>query len=175
MAIGLLVLRLVFGTLLIGHGTQKVFGWFGGHGPEATGGFFHSMGFRPGKPMAYLAGAAEAGGGLFLLLGLLTPLAAVAIVGTLVVASSVHYPKLWVTDGGFEPALLFSTAALALAFAGPGRYSLDHAIGLTSFAGTGWGVAVLVVGLLSGLLVVARAKSTLRSEQAAPQEDLVSA
>ena len=62
----LLILRVVFGALLIGHGTQKLFGWFGGHGLEGTGAFFHSLGFRPGKQMAVVAGASEAGGGLLL-------------------------------------------------------------------------------------------------------------
>ncbi len=70
---GLLLVRLIFGALLIGHGTQKLFGWFGGHGLEGTGGFFHTLGFRPGKQMAAMAGASEALGGLLLALGLRRP------------------------------------------------------------------------------------------------------
>src|SRR5207253_2809226 len=99
MDFGLLILRVVVGALLVGHGTQKLFGWFGGYGLEGTGGFFHSLGFRPGRAMAAVAGLSEAGGGLLLALGLLTPLAGAAIVGTLLVAASVHVEKgLWGTN-----------------------------------------------------------------------------
>src|SRR3978361_2474881 len=100
---GLLVLRVVLGLLLIGHGSQKLFGMFGGHGPDGTGGFFHSIGFRPGRPMALVAGLSEAGAGLLLALGLLTPLAAAGIVGTLFVAGSVHWTGgLWGPNGGWQ-------------------------------------------------------------------------
>ena len=84
MEFGLLVLRLVVGALFIGHGTQKLFGWFDGHGVEGTGGFMESLGYRPGKRYALLGGVAEAGGGLLLFLGLLTPLAAAAIIGMMI-------------------------------------------------------------------------------------------
>src|SRR5207245_11525623 len=105
---GLLILRLAVGLLLVGHGTQKLFGWFGGHGLAGTGGWLHSAGFRPGKRMAAVAGASEAGGGLVLALGLFTPLAAATIIGTLLVAASVHLEQgLWATNGGYElPGLL---------------------------------------------------------------------
>src|SRR5204863_3313150 len=81
MDVGMLILRLVVGALFIGHGTQKLFGWFEGHGLEGTAGFMDSLGYRPGKRYAAIGGLAEAGGGLLLVLGLLTPLAAVLIVG----------------------------------------------------------------------------------------------
>ena len=162
---GLLVLRLVIGLLLVGHGTQKLFGLFGGPGLAGAGGFFHSLGFRPGKPMAVVAGISEAGAGLFLALGLLTPLASAAIIGTLVVASSVHWAKgLWGQNGGYETPLIYTTAAAALALTGPGAYSLDNALGLEGFAGNRWGVAAVVVGALSGLAVVARARRALAAE-----------
>ena len=70
MNMGLLVLRLVLGLLLVGHGSQKLFGLFGGPGLAGAGGFFHSLGFRPGRPMAIVAGASEAGTGVLLVLGL---------------------------------------------------------------------------------------------------------
>jgi hypothetical protein len=75
MAAGLLILRVVVGGLLVGHGTQKLFGWFGGHGPRATGAFFELLGYRPGVLFAVIAGLTEAGGGMMLAVGLLTPLA----------------------------------------------------------------------------------------------------
>jgi putative oxidoreductase len=165
---GLLVLRLVFGLLLVGHGTQKLFGFFGGPGLAGTAGFFDSLGFRPGKAMATVAGASEAGAGLLLALGLLTPLASAAIIGTLVVAGSVHWAKgLWGQNGGYEMALLYGTAAAALAFIGPGAYSLDNALGLDGLAGNAWGIAAVAVGALSGLVVVARGRRALAAEAAA--------
>ena len=167
MNIGLLVLRLVFGLLLVGHGSQKLFGVFGGHGLDGAGGFFQSLGFRPGKSMATVAGASEAGAGVLLVLGLLTPLASAAIIGTLVVAGSVHWAGgLWAQDGGFELPLLYVAAAATLAFSGPGVYSLDNAFGLHGLAGKVWGVVAVVVGVLSGLAVVARARRALASDAA---------
>src|SRR3954454_7675468 len=78
---GLLLIRIVVGLLLVGHGTQKLFGWFGGHGLEGTGGFFEKLGYRPGKVWAAVAGMSETGGGLLLALGLFTPLASAMIIG----------------------------------------------------------------------------------------------
>jgi putative oxidoreductase len=164
---GLLLLRLVLGALLIGHGSQKLFGAFGGHGLAGTGGFFHSLGFRPGRPMAVVAGVSEAGAGLLLALGLLTPLAAAIVVGTLFVASSVHWKAgLWGQNGGYELALFYAVTAVVLAFTGPGTYSLDNAIGLDRFAGPGWGVLAAAIGLLAGVVVIGRARRTLADEAA---------
>ena len=162
---GLLVLRLVIGLLLVGHGTQKLFGFFGGPGIAGAGGFFHSLGFRPGKPMSMVAGISEAGAGMFLALGLLTPLASAAIIGTLVVAGSVHWAKgLWGQNGGYETPLLYVAAAGALAFTGPGAYALDNVLGLDALAGNGWGVTAIAVGALSGLAVVARGRRALAAD-----------
>lgn len=172
MNIGLLVLRLAVGGLLVGHGSQKLFGRFGGHGLAGTAGFFSSVGFRPGKAMALVAGVSEFGAGLLLAFGLLTPLAAAAVVGTLVVASSLHWAQgLWGQGGGYELPLLYVVVAGALAFTGPGAYSVDSLLGLDRYAGPGVGALAVVVGVLSGLAVVARARRTTRSgADAEPRE-----
>jgi putative oxidoreductase len=171
----LLIVRLVFGALLVGHGTQKLFGWFGGYGLEGTGAFFHSLGFRPGRAMAAVAGVAEAGGGLLLALGLLTPLAGAAIAGTLLVAASVHVEKgLWGANGGYELALLYGVLAAAVAVSGPGSVSLDRAFGIDDSWSVALGLAAIAVGLLSGAAVIARARWTLRREASvtSPQADV---
>ncbi|SOF02226.1 putative oxidoreductase [Streptomyces sp. OV198] len=101
MTVGLFLVRVVVGMLLIGHAAQKLFGWFGGHGLTGTGAFFDGIGYRPGRRLALLAGLAELTGGLLLALGLLTPLAAAIIVGTMIAAASTHMRNgLWVQNGG---------------------------------------------------------------------------
>ena len=110
-----LVVRLVIGGLFIGHGTQKLFGWFGGHGPEGTGGFFESLGLKPGKTNAIAAGVAEAGGGALLATGIALPLAGAALTGTMTTAiRHVHAAKgPWSTDGGWEYNAVLIAATLA--------------------------------------------------------------
>jgi putative oxidoreductase len=105
----------VIGGLFIGHGTQKLFGWFGGHGPEGTGGFFESLGLKPGKPNAIAAGVAEAGGGALLATGIALPLAGAALTGTMTTAiRHVHAAKgPWSTDGGWEYNAVLIAATLA--------------------------------------------------------------
>ncbi|MEV6542681.1 DoxX family protein [Streptomyces sp. NPDC051665] len=130
MAVGLLLIRVIVGMLLIGHGAQKLFGWFGGHGLVGTGACFDGIGYRPGRRLALLAGLAELTGGLLLTLGLLTPLAAV-IVGTMITAAGTHMRnRLWVQNGGYETPLLYAVTALGVAFTGPGGVSLDRLFGL---------------------------------------------
>src|SRR2546430_14036053 len=86
MELGLLVLRATVGLLFIGHGAQKLFGWFGGHGPDGTGQFFESTGLRPGRALAVWAGAAELLGGLPLALGLLPPAGAALLTAVMLTA-----------------------------------------------------------------------------------------
>jgi putative oxidoreductase len=130
MNIGRAALRGVVGPLFVGHGTQKLFGWFGGHGPEGTGGFFESLGLRPGKRHAMAAGAAEALGGALLTIGFLTPLAATMISATMITAiRKVHAAKgPWVTDGGFEYNAVLIAAMAMLVEHGPGKPSVDDAL-----------------------------------------------
>ncbi|GAA4891433.1 DoxX family protein [Streptomyces coeruleoprunus] len=128
--VGLLVLRVGAGAVLAAHGTQKLFGWFGGGGVEGTSKAMEAMGFRPGRHSAVAAGLGEAGGGTLLALGLATPAAGAMAAGAMAGAVSVHVPAgFFNQSGGFEyPAFLGFTAA-ALGLAGPGRYSLDHLTG----------------------------------------------
>ena len=129
--IGLLILRLVVGLLLAGHGAQK-FGMFGGHGLKGTSGWLGSMGLRQAGIWAFLAGLSEVGGGVLLALGLLTPLGAVAIVAAMLMAALLaHRQALWLTEGGMEYNLVLIAAAVALVFTGPGQFSLDAALGLS--------------------------------------------
>jgi putative oxidoreductase len=142
MDLGRTALRLVIGPLFVGHGTQKLFGWFGGHGREGTGAFFEQIGLKPGKRHATGAGAAEAVGGALLTLGALTPVAAGLITGTMVTAiRKVHAPKgPWNTDGGYEYNLTLIAAMAALAEVGPGRPSVDASV-LPRLKGNGLALA----------------------------------
>lgn len=148
MKLGLAALRLVVGGLFFGHGAQKLFGWFGGHGLDGTGQFFESLGLTPGRRHATLAGASEAGGGALIAAGLLTPLGAAALIGVMSQAiRTVHGPKgPWVSDGGYEYNLVLIAVVFALADVGPGGLSLDRALGidrsgpLTALAALGAGL-----------------------------------
>lgn len=157
MAYGLLVLRVIVGLTLAAHGTQKLFGWWGGHGIRGTGGFFAGLRFRMPVAMAALAGLGESAGVLFAL-GIVTPLAALLMASTMVVAvGSVHISKgLFVGNGGYEYNLVLATVAIAVAATGPGRFSLDRAFGWDdNLSGVWWGVGVLVASLVGGALVLA--------------------
>src|SRR5512140_2935239 len=128
--IGILILRLVLGLTFMGHGSQKLFGWFGGGGMAGTTGMMQKMGLRAPGLWALVAALSEFGGGLLLALGFLNPLGSLGIIAAMLVAiTQVHWPKgFWNTKGGFEFPLINLTAALALALTGPGPYSLDAAL-----------------------------------------------
>jgi putative oxidoreductase len=148
MKIGRLLLRLAVGGFFVGHGTQKLFGWFGGHGLDATAEAFEGMGMRPGRRNAIAAGVAEAGGGALLAVGLATPLAASALTATMVTAIEKVHAKNgpWVTSGGYEYNVVLIAAALALAETGPGPISLDAALGKQR-TGSKWALFALLSGI----------------------------
>lgn len=152
MKIGRLLLRTLIGGLFVGHGTQKLFGWFGGDGLQATGETFEKLGLHPGERHAALAGAAEAGGGALLLVGLETPFAAAAIVATMLTAiHRVHFKNgPWTTKGGYEYNAVLIAAALTLAELGPGPLSLDAARGRER-AGVRWLLLAASGGALGAL------------------------
>jgi putative oxidoreductase len=146
--LGRLILRVTVGSIFVEHGTQKLFGWFGGHGPDGTGQFFESIGLRPGRKHAIAAGVAEAGGGTLLALGLATPAAAAAFGSVMVTAlrTVVWRDGIKVGTGGYELLLLANAAAVA--DLGPGRFSLDALLGLER-RGARW-AAVALGGAVAG-------------------------
>jgi putative oxidoreductase len=172
MAEGLFILRALVGALLFAHGTQKLFGWFGGHGLDGTGGFFEQIGHRPGRLMAMAAGLSEAGGGALLFLGLFTPLGAAMVIGVMTVASiSVHADNgLWATDGGYELPLTYAVIAGALAFTGAGSFSLDDALDLP-LSGWGWGLGAVVVGLAGAAVQLSRRTKVAQTEDGTASDD----
>jgi len=170
MNIALLVLRVIVGGLFVGHGSQKLFGWFGGHGPKGTASFFESVGLTPALPFALLAGTAELVGGLLLGFGLLVPVAALLLVGVMTTAiATVHWKNgLWVTAGGLEYPLVLAAVAFAIAALGPGSVSLDHAFGL-DWDGLTWAAAAAAIGCLGGLILVAFGRLAGRTTRREPQ------
>ncbi|MET8077479.1 DoxX family membrane protein [Streptomyces sp. NPDC005303] len=155
--LGLLLLRLGTGGVLAAHGAQKLLGWFGGGGLEGTGQFMESVGYAPGKASATAAGLAEAGGGTLLALGLATPAAGAAAAGAMAGASAVHAPNgFFNAGGGYEYAATLGLTAAGLAVTGPGRLSLDHALGHT--VNRGWMVpaALGATALVTSVVVGAR-------------------
>ncbi len=130
--IGKLILRVTVGGYFVGHGLQKLTGRLGGEGLDGTGAFFESVGIRPGRANAVLAGAAETGGGALFALGLATPVAASALAGVMTNAiRHVHGRNgPWVTDGGFEYPAVVLAALAAITESGPGRLSLDGKLGI---------------------------------------------
>lgn len=152
MDFGLLLLRLAVGLTLAAHGAQKLFGWFGGGGVDATGQFFEVLGFHPGRRHALAAGFVEMGSGLLLTLGLLTPVAAAGVLSVMLVAAvSVHARNgFFMTAGGLEYNLVLGAAALALAFTGPGALSLDTLLEY-SLSGAFWGVTAFVTALVGSI------------------------
>ena len=130
--VGRLILRVVLGGILFAHGAQKLFGWFGGRGLSGHAGFIESLGLRPARLFAAVSGLGEFFGGLGVLSGFLTPLAAAGIIGSMSVAIiKVHVPKgFWNHNGGMEYPLVLAVLAFVIGLVGPGLYSLDRAFGV---------------------------------------------
>jgi putative oxidoreductase len=174
MDIGFLLLRLTVGLTLAAHGAQKLFGWFGGPGLDGTGVFFEKLGFLPGRRHALMAGLAEAGGGLFLALGLVTPFAAAVVLAVMLVAAvTVHLKQgFFLTTGGYEYTLILGAAGLSLAFTGPGSLSLDALLGFDQ-GGALWGGMALLVGLAAGAIQIAGQRRTASTHAVAARLDAV--
>jgi putative oxidoreductase len=165
MSYGLLFLRVVIGLVFFAHGAQKLFGWWGGPGIQGTKGWLGSMGFRLPGAMALLVALSESSGLLFAA-GFLTPLAALLVTSSMVVAiGSVHWKNgLWNSAQGYEFNLALLTVAVAVAATGPGRFSIDRALGWDdNLSGPIWGVGVLGLAVAGGLFVL----SVMRAPNAA--------
>jgi len=158
------------GALFFGHGTQKLKGWFGGGGLDATAGMFKQLGLRPERRNAIAAGASEAGGGAAMALGLATPFAAAALIGTMLTA--IHRVHLkngpWITNQGYEYNLILILAAALIAELGPGPVSLDYLLG-TERSGLGWGLAALAMGGAGAVAVHQLSERSAASTEPAPQ------
>jgi len=163
MEYGILLLRLVVGLAFAAHGAQKLFGWFGGGGPQGTAGFFASLGYRAPAAMAILAGLSELGGGLLLAAGFLTPLAALLLVTVMLNAiATVKWRQGFFA--GYELDLTFLTVAVAVTATGPGRISLDHTFGWAEeITGIEWASLVLAAAIVTSLLTttLGRARADL--------------
>jgi putative oxidoreductase len=150
MAYGLLLLRIVAGLTIAAHGTQKLFGWFGGGGLKGTADSFDGLGFRPAGAMALLAAVAETSGVVFAL-GFLTPLAAFGMATVMLNAiESVHWKNgFFAGNGGYEFNLQLLAIAVAITMTGPGRFSLDRALGWDdNISGLWWGVGLFAAALV---------------------------
>ena len=167
MELGLLILRCLLALLLMGHALQKLLGWFHGGGLAKTGELFDVWGHSPGRVMAAVAAVCELSAAALLAAGFLMPLAAAIVGGTMFVAGSVLFSKgLWAVRGGYELPLVYGVVALALAFTGAGRWSIDHAVVDSPPSGPMWGAASVALAVLAGAGPIVRAQlNRRRAEQ----------
>jgi putative oxidoreductase len=168
MGLGRLVVRSAIGGFFIGHGTQKLFGWFGGGGLEKTGEGFEAIGLAPGRRNALVAGLAESGGGVLLALGLAAPLAEATLISVMLTAiRTVHWKNgPWATNGGYEYNVVLIAALLGLAESGPGCLSLDRALGIER-SGLPLMVAAAALGAADSLAATAASASQPTGEETA--------
>ena len=169
MSYGLLLLRVVVGGTMAAHGAQKLLGWFDGPGLDGVKGMLGNFGFRLPGLMALGLALTESAGLLFAL-GFLTPLPALGIVVVMLNAIALVHVKngFWNGKGGYEFNLVLLTVAVAVAATGPGRFSLDRAIGWDdNLSGLWWGVGVFGAAALVTLLTLSLGRRRQRLTQAA--------
>ncbi|MFB6990964.1 DoxX family protein [Streptomyces sp. NPDC056304] len=155
--VGLLIIRIALGLTVAAHGAQKLFGWFGGGGLKDTGQFFTMSGYPSGETMAAVAGLSEVLGGLGLVLGLLTPLAGAAVLGTMINALAVKWGGGFFAPQGVEYEVLLAAGAAGLALTGPGRIAIDRFLpGLRAHRLAYGAAAVALAVVLAGLVLLIR-------------------
>jgi putative oxidoreductase len=174
MKIGRLLVRLFVGGLFIGHGTQKVFGWFGGPGPDGTEQLMYKIDMHPARRHAFAGGLTETAGGALLAAGLATPLAAAGLIGVMLTAiAKVHAGNgVWNTKGGYEYNLVLIAALLGLVDGGPGDLSADRALGIHD-TGPAWALGALGLGAAASALAIELGRSPVRDAQSKPDEQAV--
>jgi putative oxidoreductase len=165
-----MIVRVVQGSLMAGHGAQKLFGSFGGPGLEGTSGFMEMLGMRPGRPWAYLAGVSEFGGGVLTALGLFKPLGPLGVIGAMSMATrKAHWDKpIWVTEGGAELPVLNIAISTALMIRESDRYSLDRLLGIRLPA---WVGLVGLVGIILTVLYAEREPDETSQQEEAQAGD----
>jgi putative oxidoreductase len=168
--VGLLTLRVVTGGLLAGHGAQKLFGTFGGPGMKGTKGMMQAIGVHPPHLGAPLAGGAEFAGGALTALGLAWPLGPITMLAPMAMATAkVHWGKpIWVTSGGAELPVTNMAAATALALAGPGCLSLDHAFGIRLPRPL---IGLAFLATIAGIVMALRSRPPAQPQAQAPTEE----
>jgi putative oxidoreductase len=169
MSTGLLVLRMVVGLTLAAHGTQKLFGWWGGSGMAGWTQVVTKLRIRPAAPWAWVAALSEFGGGLVFAFGLLSPFGSLAITGAMLVAiATVHWPNgFWNGKRGYEFNLVLVASVAAVALTGPGTYSLDQALGI--HLPEPLTLAVGIVAVLVGVGATLASRGPKVETQATPQ------
>lgn len=165
---GRLITRLTIGGLFVGHGAQKLFGWFDGPGPEGAAQMMEKLELRPARRNALAAGASELAGGAMLALGALTPVAGALLSATMFTAiHKVHFRNgLWNTSGGYEYNLVLLAAIAGLVECGPGSPSVDRALGIEA-RGSKWALGALAAGAAGSALAIEAGR---QGEQEQPQE-----
>jgi putative oxidoreductase len=166
-----MIVRVVQGSLMAGHGAQKLFGTFGGPGLEGTSGFMEMLGMRPGRPWAYLAGLSEFGGGVLTALGLLKPLGPLGVIGAMSMATrKAHWDKpIWVTEGGAELPVLNIAISTALMIRESDGYSLDRLLGIRLPV---WVGLVGLVGIILTVLYAEREPDETSEQEEARDQDV---
>ncbi len=156
LGLGLFILRVALGLALAAHGTQKLFGWFGGSGWQGWVNANGRMRLRPALFWALVGGLSEFGGGVLLALGFLSPLGSLGVLAAMAMAIRTHWPKgYWASKGGFEYPMINLVAALALALSGPGAISVDGVLGITlpEPGSVVIGLLLVLVGLMAAVVI----------------------
>ncbi len=167
--VSLLILRLTQGGLLAGHGAQKLFGAFGGHGLKGTGGFMEKLGLKPGQRWAALAGAGEFGGGMLTALGLGGSIGPITTLAPMAMATATaHWGKpIWASQGGGELPVTYASIGSALALSGPGKISLDHMLGIRIPT---WMNVLALIGTVAGVAITLMYRELSQSQAQAPEQ-----